>query len=268
MDFKTGTTTLGFVFQGGIIFAVDSRATMGNFISSETVRKVIEISKQKLATIAGGAADCQYWEAWLSQEVRMFELRHGKEPSVAAASRIMVNLINHYKRYGLQMGLMLAGVDENGPNLYYINTEGSRIKGHLFSVGSGMTYAYGVLDTFYRYDMTLDEAVELGKRFVKIQEEEPFTTLPTEILHQEVTQESTTSTREDGLKRLPAMMSMSFITSTEKKRDLLRTLKEESSDHDIFMLIFVTSRFLLRFLPFKIIDFTLLTNFFLLFFYH
>lgn len=78
MDFKTGTTTLAFVFQGGILMAVDSRATMGNFISSETVRKVIEISNTKLATIAGGAADCQYWEAWLSQEVRMFELRHGK----------------------------------------------------------------------------------------------------------------------------------------------------------------------------------------------
>ena len=69
---------------------------------------------------------------------------------------MMVNLINHYKRYGLQMGLMLAGVDEKVPSLYYINTEGSRIKGNLFSVGSGMTHAYGVLDTFYRYDMKLE----------------------------------------------------------------------------------------------------------------
>jgi hypothetical protein len=41
----------------------------------------------------------------------MFELRHGKEPSVAADSRMMVNLINYYKRYGLSMGLMLSGVD-------------------------------------------------------------------------------------------------------------------------------------------------------------
>lgn len=146
--------------------AVDSRASMGAYISSETVRKVIEISGKKLATIAGGAADCQFWEAWLSQQVRMFELRHGKEPSVAAASRIMVNLINHYKQYGLSMGLMLSGVDEDGPHLYYINTEGSRIKGDLFSVGSGMTYAYGVLDTFYRYEMTLDEAVELGRKAI------------------------------------------------------------------------------------------------------
>lgn len=96
----------------------------------------------------------------------MFELRHGYEPSVAASSRMMVNIINYYKRYGLQMGLMLAGVDDNGPNLYYINTEGSRIKGNLFSVGSGMTYAYGVLDTFYRYDMNLDDAVELGRRAI------------------------------------------------------------------------------------------------------
>jgi 20S proteasome subunit beta 5 len=52
----------------------------------------------------------------------MFELRYGREPSVAATSRMMVNLINYYKRYGLSMGLMLAGFDETGPNLYYINT--------------------------------------------------------------------------------------------------------------------------------------------------
>ena len=85
---------------------------------------------------------------------------------MAAASRMMVNLINHYKRYGLSMGLMLSGVDEDGPHLYYINTEGSRIKGDLFSVGSGMTYAYGVLDTFYRYDMSVEEAVELGRKAI------------------------------------------------------------------------------------------------------
>ena len=61
---------------------------------------------------------------------------------------------------------MLSGCDEDGPHLYYINTEGSRIKGHMFSVGSGMTYAYGVLDTFYRYDMSVEEAVELGRKAI------------------------------------------------------------------------------------------------------
>ena len=38
-----GTTTLAFRFQGGIIVATDSRATSGNWIASQTVKKVIEI---------------------------------------------------------------------------------------------------------------------------------------------------------------------------------------------------------------------------------
>jgi 20S proteasome alpha/beta subunit len=29
-----------------------------------------------------------------------------------------------------------------------------------------MTYAYGVMYTFYRYDMTVDEAVELGTDYL------------------------------------------------------------------------------------------------------
>lgn len=56
-----GTTTLAFRFRGGIIVSVDSRATAGSYIASGTVKKVIEINKYLLGTMAGGAADCQYW---------------------------------------------------------------------------------------------------------------------------------------------------------------------------------------------------------------
>ena len=38
--------------------AVDARASMGNFVSSNKVRKVIEINDYLLGTMAGGAADC------------------------------------------------------------------------------------------------------------------------------------------------------------------------------------------------------------------
>jgi len=51
-----GTTTLAFRFQGGIIVATDSRATAGNWIASQTVKKVIEINSCLLGTMAGGAA--------------------------------------------------------------------------------------------------------------------------------------------------------------------------------------------------------------------
>ena len=51
-----GTTTLAFRFKGGIIVATDSRASAGDWIASQTVKKVIEINSCLLGTMAGGAA--------------------------------------------------------------------------------------------------------------------------------------------------------------------------------------------------------------------
>ena len=44
LQFAHGTTTLSFVFQGGAIVAVDSRASMGSFVSSKTTQKVLPIN--------------------------------------------------------------------------------------------------------------------------------------------------------------------------------------------------------------------------------
>lgn len=38
-----------------------------------------------------------------------------------------------------------------GPGLYYVDSEGGRLKGMRFSVGSGSPYAYGVLDNGYAF---------------------------------------------------------------------------------------------------------------------
>jgi 20S proteasome subunit beta 5 len=167
IKFAHGTTTLAFKFDAGVLIAVDSRASMGSYIGSGTVKKVIEISPFLLGTMAGGAADCSFWERNLSQQCRVHELKEGKRISVAAASKLLGNTVYAYKGYGLSMGTMIAGWDEaKGPALYYIDSDGTRLKGHRFSVGSGATYAYGVLDNGYRPDLTVEEAVELGKRSI------------------------------------------------------------------------------------------------------
>ena len=53
-----------------------------------------------------------------------------------------------------------------GPALYYIDSDGTRLAGNLFCVGSGQTFAYGVLDALYKYDLEDDEALELGRRSI------------------------------------------------------------------------------------------------------
>jgi len=129
-------------------------------------KKVIEINPYLLGTMAGGAADCSFWERLLAKECRLYQLRNKERISVAAASKILANMVYHYKGMGLSMGTMICGWDKKGPGLYYVDDEGSRYNGDLFSVGSGSTYAYGVLDANHRYDLSVEEAYDLGKRAI------------------------------------------------------------------------------------------------------
>jgi len=166
LNFDHGTTTLGFKYKGGVILACDSRATGGAYIGSGTVKKIIPINKFLLGTMAGGAADCTYWERVLSKQCRLYELRNRERISVAAASKLLSNICYNYKGMGLSMGVMIAGYDKRGPGLYYVDSDGSRTDGKVFSVGSGSIYAYGVLDKGYNYDLEDVAAYDLARRSI------------------------------------------------------------------------------------------------------
>jgi 20S proteasome subunit beta 5 len=47
-----------------------------------------------------------------------------------------------FQGYGLSMGTMIAGWDKKGPGLYYVDSDGTRTDGKVFSVGSGSIFAY------------------------------------------------------------------------------------------------------------------------------
>ncbi|KAG0465615.1 hypothetical protein HPP92_019779 [Vanilla planifolia] len=173
-----GTTTLAFIFKEGVIVAADSRASMGDIYhpfpklgkavieASQTVKKVIEINPYMLGTMAGGAADCQFWHRNLGIKCRLHELANKRRISVTGASKLLANILYSYRGMGLSVGTMIAGWDETGPGLYYVDSEGGRLKGKRFSVGSGSPYAYGVLDSGYQYEMSIEEAAELARRAI------------------------------------------------------------------------------------------------------
>ena len=159
------------------------------------MKKIVEINDYLLGTLAGGASDCVYWDRVLAKQCRMYELRNRERISVAAASKLMSNMVYNYKGMGLSMGkkrrkiqifkfsigiiyyfhtaiflfsigMMLAGWDKRGPGLYYVDSEGTRTPGKVFSVGSGSVFAFGVLDSGYHWDLTDEEAYDLGRRAI------------------------------------------------------------------------------------------------------
>eukprot|EP00064_Thunnus_orientalis_P006675 superscaffoldBa00000708_g6693 len=212
IEFLHGTTTLAFKFQHGVIVAVDSRATAGSYIASQTVKKVIEINPYLLGTMAGGAADCSFWERLLARQCRIYELRNKERISVLQSivglqcawdyMFVLVWGINkacskgpwadndvaralsagpwpasfYLKRMQLFISASLTSLGgvaavhivslEDMVWLYYVDSEGNRVCGDLFAVGSGSMYAYGVMDSGLRQDLTVEEACELGRRAI------------------------------------------------------------------------------------------------------
>ena len=88
----------------------------------------------------------------------------------AAAAKLLANTLYSYRGYGLSVGTMICGWDKTGPQLYYVDNDGTRLQAKdgmpYFSVGSGSTYAYGVLDGAWRFDLSDEEAIELGARAI------------------------------------------------------------------------------------------------------
>ncbi|KAM8982704.1 proteasome subunit beta type-5 [Ara ararauna] len=161
-----GTTTLGFKVAQGVVLAVDSRATAGSYVASQSVQKVLEVSSRVLGTLAGGAADCAFWQRVLARQCRVYRLRHRQHASVAAAAKLLANMVYQYKGMGLSMGTMIGGWDKRGPGLYYVDSDGTRVPGTAFAVGSGSPYAYGVLDRGYHPELELEPAFALARRAI------------------------------------------------------------------------------------------------------
>ena len=82
--------------------------------------------------MAGGAADCAFWERVLARHCRIYELRNKEKISVAAASKILANMIYEYRGMGLSMGTMIVGwdkrvrLDDEEKRILYLLFEGPR----------------------------------------------------------------------------------------------------------------------------------------------
>ena len=89
--------------------------------------------------------------------------------SVARASRLLANALQAQRGSNLSIGTMLAGYesDKSPPRIFYVDSSGMRIEGDMFAVGSGSTYAQGILDTEHHSDLTDAEAIALGIKAIR-----------------------------------------------------------------------------------------------------
>ncbi|KAF3698955.1 Proteasome subunit beta type-11 [Channa argus] len=194
-----GTTTLGFIFQGGVIAAADTRASAGGLVACPGVHKITAIHSHLVVTSSGSGADCMLWERILTREIRLYQLRHRQHLSIRGTAKLLSFMLHPFKGTDVCVALTLCGWDKeagntvfskksdissadissqtvtaktssvstnSGPKLIYVCSDGARLQGDIISVGSGSPYAYGVLDGGLRWSLTKDEAISLAREAV------------------------------------------------------------------------------------------------------
>ena len=150
-----GTTTVGLVFDGGVVLATEKRATMGYFIASKRAKKVYQISERIGMTTAGGVGDAQQLARVMTVECNLYQVRRGRSISVAAASTLLSNVLNANRYFPYYVQLLVGGVDESGPSIFSVDAMGGATKEEeIVSTGSGSPGAYGVLEDRFRKDMS------------------------------------------------------------------------------------------------------------------
>ncbi len=158
---KTGTSTVGVTFDGGVVVGADHRATMGHFVANKSVQKLFRIADNIALTTAGLVGHAQALSRSLAAELALFELKRGTQMSVKGAATLTANILGGRPHW---VQLLIAGVDDEGSHVYSIDSAGGSIPDVYCATGSGSPYMYGVLEDKFREGMNRDEAVEVVAR--------------------------------------------------------------------------------------------------------
>jgi len=158
---KTGTSTIGITFDGGVVVGADHRATMGHFIANKSVQKLFKISDSVALTTAGLVGHAQSLSRTLAAELRLYELKRGKAMTVKGAATLTANILVGRPHY---VQLLIVGVDESGSSVFSIDSAGGSIPDVYCATGSGSPYMYGVLEDQFSDGMSQDEALRVAAK--------------------------------------------------------------------------------------------------------
>ena len=163
---KTGTTCIGLLCKDGVILAADRRTTAG-FIASDNSTKVYELAPNIVATTAGHAADNQRVMRGMKGELKLQRLRN-ERPSYVVEAAMLLNSTQYamLRQMGSIVSIILGGYDSSkGAQLFNLSPDGTILHHDGYVVdGSGSVYVKGVLDTMYKKDMSIKEALELVEK--------------------------------------------------------------------------------------------------------
>ena len=149
------------VVKDGVALATDTRATAGFFVAHRKCKKVFPLSDYAAITIAGRVADAQNIIDYLRANVRYYSVLWNRSMPIISIARLAANMAFRWRLFPYEVQLIIAGVDSQGPHIFNVDLYGTLTEEKIFSTGSGSPIAYGILESEYDENMSVEEAAKL-----------------------------------------------------------------------------------------------------------
>lgn len=153
--------------KDGVVLGNDNRATWGYTVSSKNTKKVFKITESIGLTAYGLVGDFQMLVKILRAQANLYELDSGSKITTQSMGKMVSNYLYSRKMFPLYTNLVLAGMDEAGPELYTLDAIGSLIPEDYGTTGTGMLLSIGILEADYKPDMTVAQGEKLVEKAIR-----------------------------------------------------------------------------------------------------
>jgi 20S proteasome subunit alpha 5 len=172
---KMGATAIGIKTKEGVLLAVEKKLSL---MDSTSVEKIMELDYHVGCASSGIAGDAKTLADHARVESQNHKFTFNEPMGVEAITQSIADLAIHFgegsegkkekpmsRPYGVS--LLVAGVDENGPQLFVSDPAGTYLEYRAWAIGSAAEGATYSLKESYNDDMTLKEAEKLSLQTLK-----------------------------------------------------------------------------------------------------
>jgi 20S proteasome subunit alpha 5 len=172
---KLGSTAIGICTSEGVVLGVEKRVT-SILLESSSIEKIVEIDKHIGCAMSGLTADARMMIEHARVDAQNHSFTYDEPLRVESCTQAICDLALKFgegdgeesvmsRPFGV--ALLIAGVDEDGPQLYHAEPSGTFYQFDAKAIGSGSEGAQAELQTEYHKSLTLAEAEVLTLKTLK-----------------------------------------------------------------------------------------------------
>jgi len=162
---KRGTTTVGLKYKTGVVLIVDKRIS-SRLVEPESIEKIFEIDDHIGCATSGLVADARALIDRARIDAQINEITYDEKIQIKTLVKRICDFKQTYTQYGgvrpFGTALLIAGVDETGARLFSTDPSGAYMEYKASSEGAGRNGAVDYFEKYYKEDVSMEEAVDMG----------------------------------------------------------------------------------------------------------